>query len=45
MSKSNTQVVNTTLREWFCTYRVPEELATDGDPPFDSHEYTTLLAN
>jgi len=45
MSKSNAQVVNTTLREWFCTYRVPEELATDGDPPFDSHEYTTLLAN
>ena len=33
------------LRNWFCTYGVPEEISTDGGPPFDSQEYNQFLDN
>ena len=33
------------LRAWFCTYGAPEELSSDGGPPFQSHEYARFLSN
>ena len=33
------------LRQWFITYGVPEELASDGGPPYNSMEYSTFLNN
>ena len=33
------------LRNWFVTYGAPEELASDGGPPFKSSEYDTILRN
>ena len=33
------------LRNWFVTYGAPEELASDGGPPFKSSEYDTFLRN
>ena len=35
--------VRQALLRWFQTYGVPEELATDGGPPFNSHEYDAFL--
>ena len=35
--------VRQVLLRWFSTYGVPEELATDGGPPFNSSEYKTFL--
>ena len=29
------------LRRWFCIYGVPEELSSDGGPPFSSDDYET----
>eukprot|EP00112_Aurelia_sp_Birch-Aquarium-sp1_P001604 Seg1173.18 transcript_id=Seg1173.18/GoldUCD/mRNA.D3Y31 product="putative protein K02A2.6" protein_id=Seg1173.18/GoldUCD/D3Y31 len=31
------------MREWYCTYGAPEEQASDGGPPFQSHEYQQFL--
>lgn len=31
------------LRGWFCTYGAPEEMSSDGGPPFDSREYNSFL--
>ena len=31
------------LRHWFCTFGDPQELSSDGGPPFDSEEYHHLL--
>lgn len=31
------------LLVWFSTFGVPEEIATDGGPPFNSSDYTRLL--
>lgn len=31
------------LLAWFSTYGVPEEIATDGGPPFNSSDYARLL--
>ena len=31
------------LLAWFATFGVPEELASDGGPPFNSHAYTKFL--
>ena len=31
------------LLRWFSTFGVPEELSTDGGPPFNSNEYTVFL--
>ena len=33
------------LRAWFCTYSAPDELLSDGGPPFQSHTYTQFLSN
>ena len=33
------------LRAWFCTYGAPDELSSDGGPPFQSHEYAQFLSN
>ena len=42
--KTNTyRNVHQTLLRWFRTFGVPEELATDGGPPFQSHDYRTFL--
>ena len=35
--------VRRSLLRWFSTYGVPEELATDGGPPFNSGEYKAFL--
>ena len=33
------------LQSWFCTYRAPVELASDGGPPFQSYDYSLFLQN
>ena len=33
------------LRHWFCTFGAPQELSSDGGPPFDSEEYHHFLLN
>ena len=33
------------LREWFGTYGVPEEISTDGGPPFTSHLVRTFITS
>ena len=33
------------LQAWFCTYGAPDELSSDGGPPFQSHTYTQFLSN
>ena len=45
MVSGKAQIVCDTLRKWFVTYGSPEELASDGGPPFQSYEYTTFLEN
>ena len=45
MYSGNTRTACDTLRKWFCTYSVPEEISSDGGPPFDSQEYSTFLNN
>ncbi len=35
--------VRTSLLHWFRTYGVPEQLSTDGGPPFKSYDYDTFL--
>ena len=32
-----------TMRTWFCTYGMPEEISLDGGPLFESQEYNTFL--
>ena len=42
--KTNTfRNVHQTLLRWLRTFGVPEERATDGGPPFQSHDYQTFL--
>lgn len=45
MSSGNAKATCDALRNWFCTYGVPEELSTDGGPPFDSSEFNRFLDN
>ena len=33
------------LRRWFVTYGAPEELSSDGGPPFQAFEYDSFLSN
>ena len=35
--------VHISFLRWFRTYGVPEEIATDGGPPFKSHDYRKFL--
>ena len=45
ISSGNAKTTCDALRNWFCTYGVPEEISTDGGPPFDSQEYNQFLDN
>jgi hypothetical protein len=37
------RLVRQVFLRWFRTYGVPEELASDGGPPFNSHSFLTFL--
>ncbi len=41
--KNDTRNLMRSLREWFSIYGVPEEIASDGGPPFPSHATKTFL--
>ena len=42
--RSNTlQQVRAAFLRWFRTFGVPTEIATDGGPPFNAHEYKSFL--
>ena len=43
LSKGTFQVVRRYLLNWFTTFGVPEEIGTDGGPPFNSAEYNEFL--
>ena len=45
MPNGRFSTVADTLRNWFVTYGAPEELASEGEPPFKSSEYDTFLRN
>ena len=45
MSSGKAKTICDTLRSWFGTYGAPEEISSDGGPPFDSLEYNTFLRN
>ena len=40
---ANTKVVCDILRRYFTTFGVPEELSSDGGPPYNAHEFNTFL--
>ena len=42
-NNANTKVVCNILRRYFMTFGVPEELSSDGGPPFNSHDFDTFL--
>ena len=39
LSTNSFRNVRKTFLRWFTTYGVPSEIATDGGPPFNSHDY------
>lgn len=43
LTSSNAQAVRKVLMMYFAIFGVPEEIATDGGPPFESQEYNQLL--
>ena len=43
LSSWKTTAVYEALRNWFCTYGVPEKISSDGGPPFDSQGYKSFL--
>ena len=43
--RSNATTVIDHLRQWFTTFGVPVDIASDGGPPFDSSAYTLFLRN
>ena len=45
MQSGKAKTVCDTMRTWFCTYGVPEEISSDGGPPFESLEYDSFLKN
>ena len=45
LSTNSYRNVRKSLLRWFSTFGVPEELATDGGPPFNSYEYESFLQN
>ncbi|MEL7377532.1 MAG: DDE-type integrase/transposase/recombinase, partial [Bacteroidota bacterium] len=45
MTSGRSQAVCDALRKWFVTYGAPEELSSDGGPPFQSYDYDTFLKN
>ena len=42
---NNFQLTKEVFLRWFRTYGVPEEVASDGGPPFNAHAYKTFLRN
>ena len=44
MHKKTAAAIIIILRRWFIIFGVPEELASDGGPPFKSSEYMAFLA-
>ena len=40
---SSFRTIRPHLLNWFSTFGVPEEIATDGGPPFNSHEFDAFL--
>jgi len=44
-TKSNATAVCNILQKCFETFGVPEEISTDGGPPFNSNDYTMFLKN
>ena len=42
-NNANTKVVCNILRRYFMTFGVPEELSSDGGPPYNSHDFDTFL--
>ena len=45
MLSGKAKTVCDTMRTWFCTYGSPEELLSNGKPPFESPEYNSFLKN
>ena len=43
LTSSNAQAIKRVLMMYFAIFGVPEEIATDGGPPFESREYNQLL--
>ena len=43
LSRGTFNAIRPHLLRWFTTFGVPEELATDGGPPFNSMEYDAFL--
>ena len=43
LQKSNLAQVKKCLLRWFSTYGVPEEIASDGGPPYNAAEYDNFL--
>ena len=43
LSTSTFKSIRECLLNWFTTYGVPEEIASDGGPPFNSHDYTEFI--
>ena len=45
VEKTNSSATCNILRKYFETFGVPEEISTDGGPPFNSNDYATFLKN
>ena len=43
INSTSFRTVKRNLLHWFATYGVPEELSSDGGPPFNSHDYDQML--
>ena len=43
MRQKTASAVCSRLRDWFIKYGVPDEIASDGGPPFQSYQYTQFL--
>ena len=43
LTNTNFQAIKRVLLMYFALFGVPEEIAADGGPPFDSHDYTNFL--
>ena len=39
----DTKTITNTLRKYFTTFGVPEEVSSDGGPPYNSHDFNTFL--
>ena len=44
-TSSNASSINNILRRYFATFGVPEEISSDGGPPYESNEFNSFLKN